>query len=160
MCNALLPIYGFVCRELAEIDMTLSAEEMTDKVDMTHKEHVSTIYVFNIRITKPPPLAQYFYRDTYYSFLSSIFLSISWTIQGNLLAGHCSLNYHYYVQKFVFVIIVAAMKLHVGTCIPLVLIGMSYSYEIVRLDWSCDTFGRCFAGEKRVTAGRTFSRSR
>ena len=32
-----------------------------------------------------------------------------------------------------FVIIVAAMKLHVGTCIPLVLISMSCSYEIVRL---------------------------
>ena len=53
----------FACRELAEIDMTLSAEEMTDKVDVTHREHVSNIIRFRViklvcvcSDNKPPPL--------------------------------------------------------------------------------------------------------
>ena len=42
----------FTCRELAEIDMTLSAEEMADKVDMTHREHVSNIIYYRFRVLK------------------------------------------------------------------------------------------------------------
>ena len=31
--------------------MTLSAEEMTDKVAMTHREHVSNTYIYSNKVT-------------------------------------------------------------------------------------------------------------